>query len=68
MTFHYDVRRDLVETIYGIVMYSKGKAIPVQDLRVPGSQGSQISRQSVHEGGKFVSPTHRPPLTPRKYS
>ena len=26
--------------------------------------GSQISRQSVHEGGKVVSPTHRPPLTP----
>ena len=33
------------------------------DLRVPRGLGSQISRQSVHEGGNFVSPTHRPPLT-----
>jgi hypothetical protein len=25
---------------------------------------SKILRQSTHEGGKVVSPTHRPPLTP----
>jgi hypothetical protein len=25
-------------------------------------------RQSAHEGDKVVSPTHRPPLPPRKYS
>ena len=34
--------------------------------RVPGGLGSQISRQSAHEGGKVVRPTHRPPLYPQE--
>jgi hypothetical protein len=34
--------------------------------RVLGIWGSQVSRQSSHVGGRVVSPTHRPPLPPRK--
>jgi hypothetical protein len=41
---------------------------PGQALRTPGVWSAQISRQSAHEGGKVVIPTHWPPLPPRKYS
>jgi hypothetical protein len=39
-----------------------------QALRVPWFWGSQILRQSAHEGGNIVNLTYRPPLLPRKYS
>jgi len=38
------------------------------DFRRPVRWGFQISRQSAHDGGKVVSPTHRPSLYPTKYS
>jgi hypothetical protein len=39
---------------------------PAEALRVPGSSGSQILRQSAHVGGKVVSPTHPPGFTTRE--
>ena len=41
------------------------KAIPLQAWTGPEGYrrlSSQISRQLAHEGGKVVSPMHRPPL------
>ena len=35
---------------------------PREDLGVPGGWGSRISGQSAHEGGKVVTPKHRPSL------
>ena len=44
---------------------------PITGLDRPlGFQDVEAHRfltQSAHEGGKVVSPTHRPPLPPRKY-
>jgi hypothetical protein len=48
------------------VKCNKGKAVPLQALRVPGGRGSQISRQSAYEGGQVVSPTQRPALPPQE--
>jgi len=40
-------------------LYKYGKV-----LRVPRFVDSHISSKSTHEGGKLVSPMHRPPLSP----
>jgi hypothetical protein len=39
---------------------------PEQTHKLAEDWGSKISRQSTHEGGKVVIPTHRPPLTPQE--
>ena len=50
--------------IYELIMVNQSHYRREQAPRVPGGWSSQISRQSAHEGGKVVSPTHRPPLSP----
>jgi len=54
-----------------MVKSKKYKAIPLQAWT--GPEGSrrlrlQISNHPAQEGGKVVSPTHQPPLPPRKHS
>ena len=39
-----------------------------RSIRPHKVKAHRIFRQSVHEGGNVVSPTHRPPLPPRENS
>jgi hypothetical protein len=58
--------RHNVNVIMHQVWVQQSLYMPEQALRIPGSWGSQIYRQTKHVGGKFVSSSHRPPLPPRK--
>jgi hypothetical protein len=44
----------------------KGKAVPLQTWS--GPEGSRKDFMMAQDGGKGVSPTHRPPFTSRKYT
>jgi len=51
----------------GMYIYMKGKAVPLRAWS--GSEGSRKLRfpdftTTAQDGGKVVSPTHRPPLPP----
>ena len=48
----------------GIVEVKQSHYSSGQTLRVPGGWGSQISKQSAHDGGKFVSLTYLSLLPP----
>ena len=58
--------------LYYIILYYKKVTVkqsryrPGQVQMVSGGRGSQISKESAHDGGKIVSLTHWPPLPPRK--
>jgi hypothetical protein len=59
------MQKKVVSDVYkGKVKVKQSLYGPSQALTVPGGGGSQILRQSAHECGKVVSPTHRPPLPP----
>jgi hypothetical protein len=42
-----------------VSLYPSGQALGFPEIEAP-----RISRRQAHEGGKVVSPTHRPPLPP----
>jgi hypothetical protein len=45
--------------LYSYPITGLDRPLGLQEVEAP-----RISRQSAHEGGKAVSPTHRPPLLP----
>jgi hypothetical protein len=49
-----------------VVGEGKRKVIPVHAVGVQEVEASKIARQSAQEGGKVVSPAHRPPLLSRE--
>jgi len=51
-----------------ISFYNKGKSVPLQAWSGPEGYRFPDYMTTAQDGGKVVSPTHRPPLPPRKSS
>jgi hypothetical protein len=67
---HTGSKHEIPTTQYFDLRPPKDKEIPVQVWKGPEVSKNLRLRdfQSAHEGGKDVSPTHRPPLPPGTYS
>ena len=62
----YNLRNILYAFLISLILGKvKVRAIPVQAYIHAEVEAVRIFRRSTHEGGKVVSPTHRPPLPPR---
>ena len=70
MYHHYVL---LIEKSFSVPVFCRSKKVKQSrnklsvTQRVTGSLGSQISWYRTHEGGEFVSITHRPPLPPEMF-
>jgi len=56
------------EDRFGEIKLKQSLYSPITAITVPGFCGSQISRQSAHDGSIIVSPKHQPPLPPGNIS
>jgi hypothetical protein len=69
--WYFTNMRSIVVNVKNILNVCKGKAVPLQAWS--GRKGSRKLRfpdfmTTTQDGGKVVTLTHRPPLSPRKYT
>jgi len=61
----YSVNSKIVHLVGFTIEVKQSLFRPEQALRVPGGQGSKVSRHSAPEGCQIVSRMHWPPLPPQ---